>query len=66
MECTLNKIQYFGKAETPFNICLNNHRLNASDPNPIPACHHFTQNNLQFSNHVKFTLIETITNRSIP
>ena len=30
MEGTLCKIQYVGKAETPFNIQLNNHRKDAN------------------------------------
>ena len=30
MEGTLCKIQYVGKAETPFNIRLNNHRKDAN------------------------------------
>ena len=40
MECTLWKIQYVDKAETPFDIRLNNHRSDVSDPNAIPACRH--------------------------
>ena len=45
MECTLRKIQYVGKAETPFNIRLNNHRSDANGNNlkAIPASIHVKQ-----------------------
>ena len=32
MECTSCKQQYVGKAETPFNIRLNNHRNDVKNP----------------------------------
>ena len=63
MECTLCKTQYIGKTETSFNIRLNNHRSDVSDPNAIPACRRFTQNNHQFKSYAKFTVIETNTNK---
>ena len=70
MECTLYKVRYVGKAKTRFNMHLNNHRSDVSDPSTMPTCCYFTQNNHQFNNHTKFTLIETIasrqTNRSDP
>ena len=62
MECTLCKTQYIGKTETSFNIRLNNHRSDVSDPNAIPACRCFTQNNHQFKSYAKFTVIEQKTN----
>ena len=37
MESTLCKIQYVGKAQTPYNIRSKNHRLDVSDPNATPA-----------------------------
>ena len=37
MECTFCKIQDVGKAETPFNIRLKNHRKDANNPKAIPA-----------------------------
>ena len=62
MECTLCKIQYVGKAETSFNIRLNNHRIDANGNNPkaIPASIHFKQPGHNFNKHAKFTLIEQI------
>ena len=59
MECTLCKIQYVGKAETPFNIRLNKHRIDA-DAKAIPASIHFKQPGHNFNKHAKFTLIEQI------
>ena len=41
MECTLCNKQYVGKAETTFNIRLNNHRKDTKDTNAILACRHF-------------------------
>ena len=63
MKCTLCKAQYVGKTEKPFNIRLNNHRSDVSDPNAIPACRRLTQNNHQLKNHAKSTVIETNTNK---
>jgi len=64
MECTLCKLQYVGKAETPFNIRLNNHRKDATGNNQkaIPASMHFKQTGHNFNKHAKFTLIEQIKN----
>ena len=59
-------ITLIAKANTPFNKRLNNHRSNVSYPNAIPVCRHFTQNNHQFNNRAKFTLIGTTTNRDKP
>ena len=41
MECTLCNKQYFGKAETVFNVRLNNHKKDIKNPNAILACRHF-------------------------
>ena len=64
MKCTLCKIQYVGKAETPFNIRLNNHRKDANDNNPkaIPPSIHFKQPGHNFNKDARFTLIEQINN----
>ena len=64
MKCTLCKIQYVRKAETLFNIRLNNHRKDANGNNPkdIPASIHFKQPGHNFNKHLKFTLIEQINN----
>ena len=37
MECKLCKVQYVGKAETAFNIRLNNYSKDVSSPKSIPA-----------------------------
>ena len=64
MECTLFKIQYVGKAETLFNIWLNNHRKDANGnyPTSISASIHFRQHGHNFNKNAKFTLIEQINN----
>ena len=55
MECILWKIQYVMKSETPFNLRLNNHKKE------IPACNQFTIYGHNFIKHVKFTVIEQLT-----
>ena len=64
MECSLCQIQYVGKAETPFNIRLNNHRKDANGKNPkaVSASIHFKQPGHNFNKHAKFTLIEQTKN----
>ena len=62
MECKLCKLQYVGKAETAFNIRLNNHRKDIKDPKAIPADKHFNQPQHSFNNHAKFILIEQLQN----
>ena len=62
MECPLWKAQYLGKAETTFNIRLNNHRKNVNNPKPIPADLHFRKPGQAFNLHAKFTLIEQLSN----
>ena len=54
MEYILCKIQYVGKAETEFNLSLNNHRKDTKKANPIPAWKHFHQERNNFSKHAKF------------
>ena len=60
LECTKCKIQYVGKAETEFNIRLNNHRKDVWKPDAIPASHHFSGKNHNFNTQAKFILIEQI------
>ena len=64
MEGTLCKIQYVGKAETPFDIWLNNHRKDANSNNPkaTPGSIHFKQPVHNFNKHAKFTLIKQFNN----
>ena len=49
-----------GKAETEFNIRLNNHRQDVWKPNAIPASRHFSGKNRNFNTHAKLILIEHI------
>ena len=60
MECTFYNIQYVGKAETPFNIQLNNHRKDANGSNPkiIPVSIYLKQPGHNLNKHAKFTLLE--------
>ena len=62
MECASCKVQYVGKAETPFNIRLNNHRKDVNNPKSIPADLHFRKPEHSFNLHAKFTLIEQLSN----
>ena len=61
MECILCKIQYVGKSETPSNLRLNNHKKDVNNPKVIPACNNFKIHGHNFMKHVKFTLIEQLT-----
>ena len=60
LECEISKIQYVGKAETAFNIQLNNHRKDVKDPKAIPADKHFNQTGHNFNLHTKFIIIEQL------
>ena len=42
------KSKYAGKAETPFNIRLSNHRLDIFDKHFIPTSDHFAQGDTNF------------------
>ena len=58
MKYTLCKLQYVGKAETTFNIQLNNRKdANGNKPKTIPASIHFKQPVHNFEKHAKFTII---------
>ena len=61
LEGILCNIQYVGKSETSFNIILNNHRKDVSNPKGIPACVHFRKEGRNFIQHAKFTLIVPLT-----
>ena len=62
MECALCKFRYVGKAETAFNIRLNNHRKDVNNPKSIPADFHFRKPRHSFNLHAKFILIEQLSN----
>ena len=52
--------QYVGKAETGFNIRLNNNRKDTKNPNAILACKHFQQQGHNFNSHAKFINIDKL------
>ena len=56
--------QYVGKAETAFNIRLNNHRKETKNPNAVLACKHFQQQGHKFNSHAKFIIIGKLVNTS--
>ena len=58
MECALCKVQYAGKAQTTFNIRLNNHRKDVNNPKSILADLRFREPGHSFNMHAKFTLME--------
>ena len=60
LECTKCKIHYVGKAETEFNIRLNNHQKDVWKPDAIPASRHFSGKSHNFNTHAKFILTEQI------
>ena len=60
-KCILCNIQYVGKSETSFNVRLKNHRKDVSNPKAIPTCVHFRKEGHNFIQHVKFTLIDQLT-----
>ena len=64
MECTLCKIQYIVKAETPFNMQLNNHTKdsNGSSPKAILLTIHFKQPGHSFNKYANFILMGQISN----
>ena len=64
MKCFLCYKQYVGKAETNFNVRLNNHRKDVKKANAIVACKHFQQESHNFNKHAKFTIINQLTNTS--
>ena len=42
LKLDLCNVQYVGKSETAFNICLNSLRKDVKDPNTLSADKHFT------------------------
>ena len=68
MECTICKRQCGGKAETPFNIILNNHRNDVKNlhPKTILECKHFQEKIHNFNKHAKFIIIDKLTRTKKP
>ena len=62
MECILCKMQYVGKAETAFNLRLNNHRKDTKKSNSILACKHFQEQGHNFNKYAKFIIINKLVN----
>ena len=62
LECILYKLQYARKAETTFNLGLNNHRKDTKKPNSILACKHFKEQGHNFNKHAKFIIIDKLVN----
>ena len=60
LECTKCKIKYVGKAETEFNIRLNNHRKDVWKPDTIPTSRLFSGKSHNFNIQARFILIEQI------
>ena len=62
MECILCKIQYVGKAETAFNLRLNNHGKDTKKPNYILACKYLQKHGHGFNKHIKLIIIDKLIN----
>ena len=64
MKCILCNKQYVGKAETSFNIRVNNHGKDVKKVDAIMACKHFHHESHNFNKHAKFTIIDQLRNTS--
>ena len=62
MECILCKMRYVAKAETAFNLRLNNNRKDTQKPNSILACKYFQEKGHNFNKHAKFIIIDKVIN----
>ena len=62
MECILCKMQYVGKAETAFNLRLNNRRKDTKKSNSILGCKHFQEKGHNFDKNAKFIIIDKLIN----
>ena len=60
LECSICKIQYVVKSQTPFHIRLNNHRKYIKDQGAVPACKDSNSPNHNFNAHGKLTIIEQL------
>ena len=60
LKCIKCKIQYVGKAETDFNIRLNNHQKDVWKPYAIPTSLHFLGKIYNFIKNAKAILIKQI------
>ena len=64
MEYILCNKQFVWKAETSFNIRLNDHQKDVKKVDAMMACNHFQQESHNFKKHAKFTIIDQLTNSS--
>ena len=64
MECISCNKQYIGKAETSFNIRLNNYRKDIRKAHTIMTSKPFQQENHNLNKHAKFTIIDQLMNTS--
>ena len=55
-------MQYVGKAETAFNLRLNNHRKDTKKPNSTVVCKHFQEQGHNFKKYAKFIIIDKLLN----
>ena len=62
MDCLKCHKQYVGKAQTAFNLMLNNHRKDIHRTDAIRANRHFNCPNHDFNRDAKFTVIEELKN----
>ena len=62
MECKLCSMQYVVKADTAFNLRLNNFRKDTKKRNSILACKHFQEQRHTFNKHAKFIIINKMVN----
>ena len=53
-------MQYVGKAETAFNLRLNNYRKDTRKSNSILACKHFQEKGYNFNKHAKLIIIDKL------
>ena len=62
MDCSKCHKQYVGKAQTAFNLRLNNHCKDVRRTDTIRADRHFNCPDHEFNRDAKFTVIEELKN----
>ena len=62
MEWIICKMHYVGKAETAFNLRLNNQRKDTKKPSSILAFKHFQEKGHNFNKHAKFIILDKLVN----
>ena len=55
-------MQYVGKADTAFNLRLNNHKKDTKKSNSILACKHSMEKGHNFNKNAKFIIIDKLVN----